>query len=248
VPADGRTEARLVLEVRDAAGIPLEHVQLVSAATHGVLGALRERGNGVYEHTYLAPAELPDGDAEVRVTDPAGAFERRFSVPLRPQARRLSVGLGAGYTQASGEASGGRILGEAWLSLGGRFGTGVSVAWGTAAKDVHDATGSLTSRTTATFVPVALKLGWDAYAGRRLTLTLGGAATGTWAEFKTSLSGEVARGFGMGWLGFADVGWRLGPGQAVLGLSYGAAPVEIDSYRIDPGGLSVTVVYRVGVL
>jgi hypothetical protein len=248
VPADGRTEARLVLEIRDAAGMPLEHVQVVSVASHGALGAVRERGNGVYEHTYLPPAELPDGDAQVRVTDGMGSFEKQVRLPLRPQARRLSLGLGAGYTRAPGEASGLRVVGEVWTPFAGRFGAGLSAGYGTASKTVRDATGTLSSRTTATFVPVSLKVGWDAYVGRRLSVTLGGGVTGAWAEFKTSLSGEIVRGFGAGWLGFADVGWRLGPGQVVLGLSYGVVPVETADYRIDPGGLSATVAYRVGVL
>jgi hypothetical protein len=251
VPADGSTEARLVLEVRDVAGGPLEHVQLVSLATHGVVGAAQERGNGLYEQAYRPPATLPDGDAAIRVTDASGSFERRFPIPLRAQGRRLLVGAGAGYTRSPGDASGARGLVEAWLPFGGavaRFGAGLAAAYGTAGKTVSDPGGTLRSRTTATFVPVSLRVGWDAYAGRRLTLTIGGGATAALAEFRTSLSGEVAHGLGLGGFGFGDLAWALGPGQAVLGLSYGSVPVETAHYRIDPGGLAATLGFRVGVL
>jgi hypothetical protein len=196
----------------------------------------------------VAPGELPEGEAQLRVTDGTGSFERRFSIPLRPETRRLSLGLGGGYTRSSGDASGARILLESWAPLRGRLGAGLTVGYGTATKTVRDATGTLASRTTATFVPLALRLGWDAHAGRRLTVTLGGAVALAWAEFRSSLSGEIARGLGAGWMAFADLGWRLGPGQVVLGASWSATPVETAAYRIDPGGLSAALVYRVGVL
>lgn len=248
VPADGRTEAHVFLEVRDAAGLPLEHALLVSAATHGTLGALRERGNGVYEHTYLAPAELPDGDAQLRVTDGTGAFERRFPIPLRARTRRLALGLGGGYTRGAGDASGPRLVVDAWVPFAGRFGAGLQLGYGTARKEVRDPSGTLASRTTATVMPLALRLGVDLWAGRRLSVTAGGGAALAWAEFRSSLSSEIVRGVGAGWTAFVDAGWRLGPGQVVLGLSYGAVPVETGGYRIDPGGLSATLVYRLGVL
>jgi hypothetical protein len=251
VPADGATDARLVVELRDAAGAPLEHVQLVTVASHGSLGAVRERGNGVYEHPYRPPPEVPDGEASVRVTDASGSFERFLRIPLRAAGSRLLVGAGGGYTRSPGVASGPRAQVEAWAPLGGpelRLGAGLTAAYGTASKTVSDPTGALRSRTASTFVPVALKLGWSAWAGRRLTVTVGGGAAAAWAEFRTTLSGEVVHGFGLGWLGFVDAGWALGPGQVVLGASYGSAAVQAAGYRVDPGGLSATLGYRLGVL
>jgi hypothetical protein len=250
VPADGATDARLVLELRDAAGAPLEHVHLVNVASHGSLGALRERGNGVYEHTYLPPPELPVGEATVRVTDAGGSFERLLRIPLQRTGSRLLVGAGGGYTRSPGDASGPRGQVEAWVPMGAtpRFGAGLTVGYGTASKTVSDRSGALRARTEATFVPVALKLGWYAHAGGRLTVTLGGGVAGASAEFRTPFTGEDVNGLGVGWLGFADVGWALGPGQVVLGASYGTAAVRVAGYRIDPGGLSATLGFRVGVL
>jgi hypothetical protein len=251
LPADGSTEARLVLEVRDVAGGPLEHVQLVSLATHGVLGAAQERGNGLYEQVYRPPATLPDGDAAIRVTDASGSFERRFPIPLRPRGRRLLLGAGGGYTRSPGDASGARGFVDAWVPFGGdvaRFGAGLSAAYGAATKTVSDPGGTLRSRTTATFVPLSVRLGWDAHAGRRLTVTVGGGAAAAFAEFRTSLSGEVAHGVGLGGFGFGDLAWALGPGQVVLGLSWGSVPVQTARYRLDPGGLAGTLGFRVGVL
>jgi hypothetical protein len=248
VPADGHTEARVVLELRDAAGLPLEHAQLVAVATHGTVGAVRERGGGVYEQTYVAPPALPDVDPELRVADATGGFERRLPVPLRAAARRLSAGAGGGYTLASGAASGARLLVDAWAPVAGRVGAGLAVAYGTAATTVSDVGGALSSRATTRFVPLSLKLGWDAYLGRRLSVTVGGGASVAWAEFRSSLSSALPRGFGLGAMGFADLGWRAGAGQVVLGVSYGTVPIETSGYRVDPGGLSGTLAYRVGLL
>lgn len=248
VPADGATEAKLLVEVRDGAGMPVNHVQLVSVATHGIVGSPTERGNGVYEHTYQSPGALPDGDAQLRVSDATGSIERRFPIPLRPAPHALLVGAGAGYTQAPGDASGPRALVEAWVPFGGpevELGAGLQVGFGRATKTVSN--GALSSRSEATFVPMALKVGWAAYSGRRFSVTLGAGLAAAVAEFRTSLSGEVARGFGVGWLGFTDLGWSLGPGQVVLGLSVGAVPVQTPDARIDPGGLSAALGYRLGV-
>jgi hypothetical protein len=95
---------------------------------------------------------------------------------------------------------------------------------------------------------VALALGVDVHSGRRVTVTAGGGAVLAWAEFRSSISGEIARASGAGWFGFGDLRLRLGPGQAVLGLSYGSARVSTATYQIDPLGLSATLTYRLGIL
>jgi hypothetical protein len=248
VPADGRTEARIVVEVRDAAGLPLDDAQLQSFASHGTLGAARGRGSGAYELAYVPPAELPQGGAELWIVDASRTFERRFPIPLRPPTHRLSLGIGGGYTRAPGDASGPRIVGAAWAPVAGPFGVGLSATYGTAAKTVHAVDGALSTRTTATFVPLALALGVDVHSGRRVTVTVGGGAALAWAEFTSSISREIARAFGAGWLGFGDLRLRVGPGQAVLGLSYGSARVSTARYQIDPLGLSATLTYRLGIL
>jgi hypothetical protein len=250
VPADGRTEARLILEVRDASGQPLEHAQLVAVASHGTLGRMEERGGGVYEHTYVPPAALPDGEATLRVVDSSGTFEQSFPIPLRRRSHRLLLGLGGGYTYGSGDASGPRASGEAWVPFcagGACFGAGLAVGFGMASRTVTDPGGTVRSDTEATFVPVTVKVGYEAFAWKRLSVTLGGGGVATWARFESALAGGQQQGWGLGWMGFVDLGCALGPGQALLEISYGSSAVETDDYRINPGGVSALATYRVGI-
>ena len=249
LPADGRTEGRLVLDVRDAAGRPLEHAQLVAVASHGTLGKMEERGKGLYEQTYLPPSSVPDGGAAIRVVDGSGGFEQSFPIPLRPDPHRLHLGLGGGYTWTSGDASGPRASAELWLPFcpgGPCFGAGLAAGFGKASRTVSDPDGTLMSVTRATFLPLTAKLGYEAFAGRRLSLTIGAGGVATWARFDSTLAGAVQQGWGLGWMGFVDLGWALGPGQALLEVSYGSAVVETDDYRLDPGGVSALASYRVG--
>jgi hypothetical protein len=250
VPADGRTEAQVLLEVRDAAGLPLEHVGLITVPSHGTVGKLRERGKGLYEQTYVSPAALPDRDAQLRVMDASGAFDRSFPVPLRADPGRLQAGFAAGYTRSPGLASGVRGGAEVWVPIrvgGARLGLGAAASLGTASMSVADSTGSLHGTVDATFVPVALKLGYEVFATRRLSVVGGAGPIGTWARFRSSLSDDVEDGVGLGWMGFVDVGWAAGPGAAVLGGSWSSAVVRTTDHRLDAGGLSVTAGYRVRV-
>jgi len=249
VPADGRTTARLVLEVRDAAGQPLEHATLVTVATHGTLGKVVERGGGRYEQDYLAPETVPDAEAHLRMMDAGGVFERAFPIPLRARTHPLLVGLAGGYARLSGDGSGPRLAMDAWVPFragAARLGAGLSVGLGAASRSVADPSGDLRSVTEASLVPVALKVGYEAWAGRRFSVTVGAGAQGAWATFRSTLAAGSQQGFGLGWLAFADLAWTAGPGQAVLGLGYGTAVVETADFRIDPIGASVLLGYRVG--
>jgi len=249
VPADGRTTARLVLDVRDASGQPLEHANLVTVASHGTLGKVVERGGGLYGQTYLAPEAVPDAEPRLRMMDAGGVFEKSFAIPLRPRSHPFLVGVVGGYTLAPGDASGPRLGADLWVPVragAARLGVGLSLGLGSASRTVSDPTGTLRSDTEAALVPLAAKVGYELWAGRRLSVTLGAGAQGSWASFKSSLAAGTQQGFGLGWMGFADLAWLVGPGQAVLGLAYGTAVVETDDFRIDAGGLSVLAGYRVG--
>jgi len=70
----------------------------------------------------------------------------------------------------------------------------------------------------------------------------------TWARFRSTLASGTQQGVALGWMGFLDLGWAVGPGLGVLGVSYGSVAVSTADYRIDPGGLSVAVGYRLGLL
>jgi hypothetical protein len=250
VPADGHTEAQLALDVRDAAGRALEHLSLITVPSHGTVGRLRERGNGVYEQSYVSPSSLPEGDVQLRVIDASGAFDRSFPIPLRADPGRLQAGLAAGYSRSPGLASGLRGGAEVWVPFrvrGARFGAGASAFLGAASMSVADATGSVHGTVDATFVPVALKVGYEAWATRRLSVVAGAGPMATWARFRSSVSDDLEDGLALGWMGFLDLSWAAGPGSAVLGLSYGSAVVRTVDFRLDSGGLSVTAGYRVKV-
>jgi hypothetical protein len=250
VPADGRTVARLVLDVRDAAGLPLENAQLIPVVSDGTLGPLEAAGRGRLTATYVAPAALPDGEVVLKVVDENGGFERTLPVPVRSNPRRFLLGLTAGYALSPGDAAGPRFGVEAWVPWragGFSFASGVAASYGSAARTVTDATGTLQSRSEATFVPVALKLGWEIVAARRFSVTLGGGAVGTFATFKNALAGGETSAWGLGGLGFAQATWALGPGQLVLEAFYAYAPVESGGFRLDAGGPGALAGYRLGI-
>lgn len=249
VPADGRTVARMVLDVRDAAGLPLEQAQLIPVVSEGTLGALEAAGRGRLAATYVAPAALPEREVVLKVVDENGGFERILPVPIRSDPRRLLIGFASGYTLGPGNAAGPRFGAEAWVPWragGFSFGSGVAVSYGSAARTVTDATGTLQSRSEATFVPVALKLGWEVVVVRRVSVTLGGGPVGTFATFKSSLAAAETSAWGLGGMGFAQAAWSLGPGQLVLEGSWTYAPVESGGYRLDAGGPGVQAGYRLG--
>lgn len=250
VPADGRTVAQLVLDVRDAAGLPLENAQLIPVISDGTLGALEPAGRGRLAASYVAPPALPDREVVLKVVDENGAFERVLPVPVRSDPRRFLLGLAAGYAASPGDAAGPRFGVEAWVPWragGFSFGSGVAVSYGTAARTVSDATGTLQSRSEATFVPVALKLGWEILAARRIAVTLGGGPVATFVTFKNALGGSETSAWGLGGMGFAQAAWALGPGHLVLEASYSYAPVESGGFRIDAGGPGAMAGYRLGI-
>jgi len=250
VPVGGRSAARMELDVRDAAGLPLEHAQLILVASDGTAGKLEEKGRGRYETTYQPPASLPEGETVLKVVDANGGFERALPVPLRSDPRRFLVGVTAAYAMSPGDVAGPRFGFHAWIPWragGATLGLGLDVGYGTATRTVTDPTGTLSSRSDATFVPVALKVAYEALAGRRLALSFGAGAVATLGRFKSSLAGPEQVGWGFGGVGFAAGSWSLGPGQAFLELSYAYAPVETTDYRLDAGGPAATVGYRVGI-
>lgn len=250
VPADGRTVARMVLDVRDAAGMPLENAQLIPVVSDGTLGPLEPAGRGLLAATYVAPAALPDREVVVKVVDENGGFERVLPVPIRSNPRRFLLGVTAGYALSPGDAAGARFGLEAWVpwragSLS--FGSGVSASYGSASKTVADAGGTLQSRSEATFVPVALRLGWEIVAVRRFSVTLGGGPVATYATFKSTLTSGETSAWGLGGMGFGQAAWALGPGQLFLEASYAYAPVESGGFRLDAGGPGLLGGYRLGV-
>ena len=251
VPVDGRTEAQLTLHVRDVAGLPLAKAQLIPAASDGSLGRLEERAPGLYVATYTPPAALPEGDATLKIVDANGGFERTVTLPLRQATRRLLVGAFAGWAQSPGDAAGPRLGVDAWLPF--RLGAanlsgGLAASWGAAAREVPDATGALRSRSSATFVPVSLRLALEALTGRRLSISVGAGAVATWGIFSNTLGGPSQAGVGLGGMGFVSGAWALGRGQAFVELSWGRAPVETRDFRLDAGGPRAVAGWRLGVL
>lgn len=250
IPVDGRTVARVQLDVRDLAGLPLTKAKLITVASDGTLGRLEERAPGVYEAEYTPPPSLPPSEATLRILDEEG-FEQTVPLPLRHDPRRLLVGASAGWALSPGDAAGPRVGIDGWVPFRVRaanLAAGISVSMGRAERDVADATGTLVSRSTATFVPVTLQLALEPWSGRRLALSLGGGGVATVATFHNSLTGpgQVAAGFGA--MGFVAGTWALGRGQLFLEASWTWAPVETAHFRLEAGGPKASLGYRIGVL
>jgi hypothetical protein len=249
VPADGRTAARVVIELRDEAGMPLSNAQVMAVASHGTVGPLSQTGPGEYEATYVAPAELPAAAPVMRLVDVSGAFERNLHIPLRLHTGRAFLGVRGGYAHTLGSFGSlrGGIDAHVPVRLGGAvFGVGVSALYGQAEQTVHG--GAHTSVSRVQFVPVTLRLGYEAWASQRLSLNVGGSGTAAFARFGTSLTGEQTRSWGLGGGGFLGLSYAVGPGQFFTELGYGAAPVRTLDFRLEAGGATVELGYRFGVL
>ncbi|MGB8932830.1 MAG: hypothetical protein WCC48_16415 [Anaeromyxobacteraceae bacterium] len=251
VPVGGATEARLQLDVRDLAGLPLAKAQLITVVSAGSLGKLEERAPGVYVATYNPPATLPDGDATLRVLDANGGFEQTEPLPLRQVPPRLLVGASAGWAQSPGDAAGLRVGLDAWVPfrLGpANLAAGAAASWGMASRSVSDPTGTLTSRSTASFFPLSLQLALEALTGRRVSLSLGAGAVAAMGSFENTLGGPAQTGWGLGGMGFVTGAWTMWRGQLFLELSYARVPVETPDFRLDAGGPRAALGYRLGVL
>jgi hypothetical protein len=250
VPVDGRSRATVALEVRDAAGMPLDKAQLLAVASDGAVGELVSRGGGRYEATYVAPVRSPGGSPSLRVMDAGGNFEQRFALPLRENPRRLLLGARVGYGTSFDDLSGPRAgldlwapfqVGNAWL------GVGLSATVGQARRTVTDPATLLESESEATYAPISLRIGWELLATRRLSLVLGAGGTAAYATSTSSLMTGSSTAFGFGGLGFVGAGWALGPGQIFGEVSYGAARLSSPEFELDAGGVSVDVGYRFGI-
>jgi len=250
VPADGRTAARLLLDVRDVAGMPLPGAQLIPVVSDGTLGALEERTPGHYEATYAPPESLPEGDAKLKIVDANGGFEQTTEVPLRHDPRRLLLGITGGWVQSPGDAAGPRFGLDAWVPLrlgGSTLALGIAASYGAVERSVADPGGTLTSRSKAAFVPVSLRLAYEALAVRRLSVALGAGGVATFARFQNSLAGPEQQAWGIGGIAFATGVVALGRGHAFVELSYSYAPAETADYRLDAGGPAAIAGYRLGI-
>jgi hypothetical protein len=250
VPVDGRSRARVALDVRDAAGMPLDKAPLLAVASDGAVGELVSRGGGRYEATYVAPARSPGGLPTLRVADAGGNFEQRFPLPLREDPHRLLVGARVGWGTALSDLSAPRLgldvwspfqLGSVWL------GAGLSATASRARQTVRDPATGLESTSEVTYAPIALRAGWELFATRRLSLVLGAGGTIAFASSQSSLVTSASSGTGLGGLGFLAAGWSLGRGQAFAELSYGVARISSADFSLDAGGIALDLGYRVGV-
>ncbi|RJS24904.1 hypothetical protein DRW03_07150 [Corallococcus sp. H22C18031201] len=249
VPADGSTRVRLALDVRDAAGLPLDGARLIVVANQGAVSPPRALADGRYESMYLAPSGLPEDPVELTITDASGQFVQRVPVPLRAPPHRLLLGVRAGVVH--GAQLGPRAGLEAWVPFAVRghwWGLGLAAAASRFQRNVQDTTGSLTSRSEAWALPVSLRAGVELFASRRASLVLGAGGTATWARFRTSLSDTRVEAMGLGGLGFLTASYALGPGQLFTEASYVHAPVSASGFRLDAGGPGLDVGYRIGVL
>ncbi len=249
VVADGKTKALLSLDVRDEAGLPLNGAHLILVADTGVLGKLTEVGDGRYQAEYQAPASMAaGGDASVRIVSSSGGFETTVNIPLR-EGPSFLVGARVGLTHSLGDLVTPRVGVDAWVPfrVGGSFlGLGLSATVGTASQSVAGAGGQFPSESRATFVPVAVRLGYEGYASRRLSVHFGLGGLATWAQVRNSSNRTQLNALAGGGLGFVSGAVTAGPGQFFGELSYAYAPVDNPDFRLNAGGVAVEAGYRFG--
>jgi hypothetical protein len=244
--ADGKSKARVTLDVRDAAGLPLLGAQLFLLPDTGVMSPLVETGEGRYQSEYTAPSDAATGEATVRVVDASGTFERKLQIPLRA-GPSLLLGIRGGYTHSLGQLSGPRGGLDAWVPFhlgGSTLGVGLSATYGQAQQTVED--GVFSTRSSASIVPVIARLGYEFFASRRLSVHGGLGAQLTWVEVRSSALRTPAHAVRIGGLGFVSVGLTLGPGQLFAELAYAIAPVEHPDFRLNAGGATLEAGYRLG--
>ncbi len=251
IPADGKTDAVVRFDVRDAAGLPLTGAKLLAVASHGTLGPLEDEGEGRYVAHLQAPDEVPDGKALIRLVDSSGTFEEKVELPMRENPRRLLIGVRGGFTHSLQDLMGARVGVD--LSVGLRAGS--VMLWlsalaqgGLAQQTVTDASGTLSSRSQLWFVPLQARFAAELWAGRRLSVLLGIAGGATWARYNTTLTGTISTGWGPNAGGFAGLNLAAGPGHLFLEVGYTWAPVSGDGFRVETGGVGLAAGYRLGVL
>lgn len=251
VPADGRTQAQLSLDVRDAAGFPLRGARLLIVASHGTAGTPSERQAGIYQVPYVAPSNPPPGDPVVRVVDPSGVFERSVTVPLRDRVPHVLFGARGGFTHSLRDLVGPRAglelsvpirVASSYLTL-----SAVAEA-GLASQTIADPSGAFVSRSTARFLPISVRAAYELLATRKMSLAIGAGPTLTLARFSTSLSGASGAGWGLGGTAFVSDSYSLGPGQAFAELAFSYQPVSSTDFQLDAGGIGLVVGYRWGFL
>jgi hypothetical protein len=251
IPADGRTEATVRLDVRDAAGLPLTGVKLLAVASHGTLGPLTEEGEGRYVAKLQAPNDVPDGKALIRVVDSTGTFEQKVELPMREDPRRLLIGVRGGYTHSFEDEQGPRVGMDLSIALH----AGPTMLWLSAVADsswatqtVSDASGMLSSKSQLFFLPLQGRLSVELWAGRRLAVLLGAGGGATWARYATTLNGLTSVTWAPNAGGYAQLHVAAGPGHFFLEAGYTWSPVNGVGFRLDAGGIGVSAGYRLGVL
>jgi hypothetical protein len=251
IPADGRTQATVRLDVRDAAGLPLSGAKLLAVASHGTLGPLTDEGEGRYVAQLQAPKGVPDGKTLIRVVDSTGTFEQKVELPMREDPHRLLLGARAGYVHSFEDEQGPRFGLD--LSFAVRAGPVMlllsalaEVSW--ASQTVTDASGMISSKSNLVFLPLMGRLAVELWAGRRLSVLIGGCAGATWARYDTTLNGFSSVSWGPSGGGFAALHFAAGPGHLFLEAGYTYSPITGVGFRVDAGGIGITAGYRLGIL
>ncbi len=249
IPADGHTDAVVHFDVRDAAGLPLTGAKLLAVASHGTLGPLTEDGEGRYSAHLQAPEGVPDGKALIRLVDSTGSFEQKVELPMREDPKRLLIGVRGGFTHSLQELMGAR--GGLDLSVSARLGP--VLVWLSALAQVGLAqqsitVGELSTKSQVWFVPLQARVAAELWAGRRLSVLLGAGGGATWARYSTTLTGLISSAWGANVGGFVGLNLAAGPGHLFLEAGYTYSPVVGEGFRVEAGGVGVSLGYRLGVL
>lgn len=249
VPADGRTEASVVVWVRDARGTLLEDARLLSRVDHGVLGELKALGGGRYQATYLPPPDLVADRAEITFYSADDAFQSAVELALRraPGAVMLGATVG-GRLNFDGETMP-RVMLESWVPVPtdfGIFSVGLLAGFSMRSDEILDSDLGQASTGDWLIIPIEARAGYDLWANSTLTLTTGVGGTAVFARFSNDELGVSEVKWAAGALGFAALGLAAGPGQIVCDVSYAYADINGEFATLDAGGLGLFVGYRMG--
>lgn len=243
LPADGRAETEIVVQLFDAEGRPVPGADATIACTAGTVGPLLASGDD-YRARYVAPDRVPETAAAEIAVEAAGVRASARLLLVAP-GRGLRAGPRVGWRTGLGQASS-LVVGAdlAWTTpwLDGRLVLAVRFATFDASATVAAGPG-LPAPVAAWARVFAVGLGavyevpvreFSLYAGLGPELAIAAVSAGADAGAGVSPGAFVAIGAAR----------PLGPGEIVAELSAGIGALESPA-RLRTGGLVVAAGYRI---
>jgi opacity protein-like surface antigen len=245
--SDGRSEAQLVVEVRDAHGNPLDVAPEVMQSK-GTVSRFKPVSSGVFTATYRAPqsSSLDHDDVSIRVAKTQ--IVRSVVIGLTPATDRWRLWGTLGYSTNFAKVHGptATVGGGVRLPvLRERVIVGADVGYYGHQTSELDAKGEEVVSVKTTVVPVMARVTYEL----RLSdfspyLGVGGGIGVVRFDISSPSSGNFTQWKGRPTLsGMVGTLWRLGPGSALVEVMYRAISVNELAVSGNVGGLAMTAGY-----